>query len=91
MKDKLHRIGGVTNFPVTREVLDTCRQAHTKYVAELDKKRAEEKERTERVKKDEERVQKNKTVALQISDLDRLIRFTDVIFRMDNDRKKFTL
>lgn len=79
VKDKLHHIGGATNFCITKEVLTSCSQAHSKYVADLAKKKEEERERTERAKKDEERIENSKAVALQISDLDRLIRFSDVM------------
>ena len=73
-KDKLHRIGGTTKFPITTEFLKVCSQAHVKYAAELAARREADRLESERKKRDEEMVEKNKSVAIQLSDLDKQIR-----------------
>ena len=75
MKDKLHSIGGTTKFNITTEVLKECSMAHSRYAAALAKKREEEQKETERKKKDNDRLEMGKSRALQLSDLDRKIRF----------------
>ena len=76
MKDKLHRIGGTTKFNITTEVLKECSMAHSPYAATLAKKREEEQKETERKKKDIEQLEMGKSRALELSNLDRKIRFT---------------
>ena len=49
--------------------------AHSQYAAALAKKKKEEQKEIERWKKDNERLEMGKSIALQISDLDRKIRF----------------
>ena len=75
MKDKLHRIGETSKFNITREVLKEYNMAHSWYAVALAKKKEEEQKETERRKKDNECLEMGKSLSLQISDLDRKIRF----------------
>ena len=74
MKDKLLRVGGVANFPITKNMLSVCSQAYSKYEAALAKKRDEEKAESERARMDAERLEKSKAVATELSKIERQIK-----------------
>ena len=49
VKDKLHSIGGATKFFINRHLIESCKAAHAKSVADEEKKLMEREEETKRL------------------------------------------
>ena len=51
VKDKLHQVGGVKNFVVDRNLLESCKTAHARSQAEDEKRRRKEIGETKKAEK----------------------------------------
>ena len=82
VKDKLHRIGRSLKFNITKNVLRVCSQAHIKYDIALKEKREAEQQEDERKRLEKVNLEKNRSLAQRLEEIERIIRYSFRKFRI---------
>ena len=70
VKDQLHQVGGVKNFIIDRNLLESCKTAHARSQAEDEKRKMEEIEETKKAEKEARKKAELQQKKLELDDIE---------------------
>ena len=70
VKDKLYQVGGVKNFVIDSNLMESCKTAHAKSQAEDEKKKMKEIEETKKAEKEARKKTELQQKKLELDDIE---------------------